>query len=497
MLSLQHGSLQSTLTGIEMSSVVQFRGIPYGQIPERFAQPQTITTYPERLDCTRYGPRCPQVPIDVGHLLRIPREHALPIEPEDEYQCLNLDVVIPKTHLTVATKKLPVMVWIHGGSQAVTFGSAASGVCDMTKIVEDSLHLGKSIIVVAIQYRLNIFAFGDDTSSKNLSLQDQALALKWVQNHISGFGGDPNRVTVAGESAGAVFSHAHLVTEAPARQYILSSGSLHLSPPLPQDKSSAMRQLVQKHLRGLGDYNLRSAPVSIVIEALKQSGIQSWYIQEDPRLENWQHSTGAAERLLLSDVQNEAILWHRGMWATDTNVIVNAFDLAGENGPELKRLYNIHLERPSASKTGALDFLNDCRFVLPIKKMTQMWRMAQKPVFRCLLDELNPWQPSSGSHHGLDLIVLFGGFDLSFSPTVHKTGIQMRKKWIEFIHSEEPWSLDLSAAFGPWGEFRQLDDVALGSRRRMRQVEFLETLDHKVIDQVFMALAVGKISLLN
>ncbi|KAH7126525.1 hypothetical protein B0J13DRAFT_565606 [Dactylonectria estremocensis] len=55
MPSLKHESLLSTLIGIELSSVVQFRGIPYGQIPERFAQPQTITTYPDRLDCTRYG----------------------------------------------------------------------------------------------------------------------------------------------------------------------------------------------------------------------------------------------------------------------------------------------------------------------------------------------------------------------------------------------------------------------------------------------------------
>lgn len=61
----------------------------------------------------------------------------------------------------------------------------------MTTIVNDSLRLSKPIIVVSVQYRLNIFAFGDDDSSGNLALKDQALALKWVQSHISGFGGDP------------------------------------------------------------------------------------------------------------------------------------------------------------------------------------------------------------------------------------------------------------------------------------------------------------------
>ncbi|KAH6980737.1 Alpha/Beta hydrolase protein [Ilyonectria sp. MPI-CAGE-AT-0026] len=496
MSSLKHESLGSTLTGVDLSSVVQFRGIPYGQISARFSPPEPVTTLPESLDCTNYGfPRCPQVPIDVGHLLRIPREHVLPTEPEDEFRCLNLDVVLPKHR--PATEKLPVMVWIHGGSQAMTFGSAASGVCDMTTIVDDSLRLSKPIIVVAVQYRLNIFAFGDDESVGNLALKDQTLALKWVQSHISGFGGDPSRVTLAGESAGAVYSHAHLVSEAPAKQFILSSGSLHLSPPQPPAKAKAMRQTLQRSLEDVGDFNLRNAPVSAIIEALKKSGIQSWFLQMEPALKNWEDNTGTAQRLLISDVQNEAILWNTGIWSTDTDAIVNAFESAGESGTELKRLYNIDPNRPSASKTGALDFINDCKFVLPIEKVVQKWQAAKKPVFRCVLDEVNPWQPSSGSHHAVDLLLLFGGFDLSFSAAAHKTGIQMRKKWIDFIQSEEPWSPNVCAAFGPHGEYRELDNEGLRLRRRMTQVEYLEKMDLAVTDRVFIALAAGKISLLN
>lgn len=60
-----------------------------------------------------------------------------------------------------------------------------------TKLVSDSAKLGKPIIVVNIQYRLNIFAFGDEKSPKNLALHDQGLALQWVHEHIAGFGGDP------------------------------------------------------------------------------------------------------------------------------------------------------------------------------------------------------------------------------------------------------------------------------------------------------------------
>ncbi|KAH6974733.1 lipase catalyse the reaction, partial [Ilyonectria destructans] len=144
----------------------------------------------------------------------------------------------------------------------------------------------------------------------------------------------------------------------------------------------------------------------------------------------------------------------------DTDAIVSAFESAGESATELKRLYNIDPDRPSASKTGALDFINDCKFVLPIEKMIQTWRTAKKPVVRCVLDEVNPWQPSSGSHHPVDLLLLFGGLDLSFSAAAHQTGIEMRKK-------------------------------------RMTQVEYLAKMDLDVTDRVFLALAAGGISLLN
>lgn len=59
-------------------------------------------------------PRCPQVAVDVGHLLRIPPEHRFPDEPEDEFKCTNLDVVLPDRGPDVANSDLPVLVWIHG-----------------------------------------------------------------------------------------------------------------------------------------------------------------------------------------------------------------------------------------------------------------------------------------------------------------------------------------------------------------------------------------------
>lgn len=126
--------------------------------------------------------------MDVRHLLRIPEDFTIAPEPENEFECLNLEITCPPR--SSATGPLPVLVWIHGGSQIVTFCSAASKICDPTKIVADSIKVGKPLIFVSINYRLNIFSFGDG-KEKNLALKDQHLGIDWVRRNIAAFGGNP------------------------------------------------------------------------------------------------------------------------------------------------------------------------------------------------------------------------------------------------------------------------------------------------------------------
>lgn len=112
--------------------------------------------------------------------------------------CLYLDIHTPKLH---PKKLLPVLVWIHGGANRA--GSAGGTV--LTNLV------GKGIVVVAIQYRLGVFGFlslpaltrEQHGTSGNYGLMDQIKALQWVRHNIARFGGDPHRVTVSGQSAGA------------------------------------------------------------------------------------------------------------------------------------------------------------------------------------------------------------------------------------------------------------------------------------------------------
>ncbi|KAJ4024922.1 hypothetical protein NW752_002376 [Fusarium irregulare] len=440
------------------------------------------------------------VHIDVGHLLRIPPDHQFPHEPEDEFKCTNLDVTMPSLECPSAPKKLPVFVWIHGGSQAVTFGSAASGICDMTTIVADSARFGTPIIAVSIQYRLNVFAVGSKPGPPNLALRDQELALHWIQDHIAGFNGDPQKVTLAGESAGAVYTHAHLVTRSPANQFILSSGSLYLSPPQPPNAVLNVRESVSKQLRDMdATLSLENATVTNVVEGVKRAGLGSFFLEWEDRFEGWEISTGNAKALMLSDVQKEAVIWQNDILGTDHNDIVVAFDAAGDDAEELKKLYHIYPDRPSSCKTGALDFINDLRFLLPIHRLEKLWKEAGKPVYRCHIDEANPWQPSAGAHHAVDLLFLFNGLDLNFTHGAKKVGGELREAWIDFINMRKPWpsASESPAAFGPHGYCREVYDWDLQSLRRVAEAKRLATMDQTLLTKAFITLAAGKVSLLN
>lgn len=183
--------------------------------------------------------------------------------------------------------------------------------------------------------------------------------------------------------------------------------------------------------------------------------------------------------------------------------IVGAFDNARPHSEKLKKLYHIYPDRPSSCKTGALDFITAYKFVLPIDRVARFWNSisSPKPVCRYLIDELNHWQPSSGAHHAVDLVLLFGGFDIEHAYSAQQTGRNLREAWIKFLNLEQPWPSASESksyyAFGPYGTSQLLNDWELRSRRRIAQAESLEGMDSALLDKVFFGLAAGKVSLLN
>ena len=166
--------------------LVRARGIPYASAP-RFAAPVPAPPHDEARDATRRGPACPQLPSRLDFVSGPVVDGLARSE-----QCQVLSVTAPSD-----AQGLPVMVWFHGGAYM-------SGSGEAPKYDPDALVTEGRVVVVTVSYRLGIFGYLNPHADGegNLGLRDQILALRWTQQHIAAFGGDPSRVTIFGQSAG-------------------------------------------------------------------------------------------------------------------------------------------------------------------------------------------------------------------------------------------------------------------------------------------------------
>lgn len=206
-------SPQATVTGKDLLGVETFNGIPFAQPPVgqlRLKPPQPITSAIGNVDGTQSPKACPQfffstdkmnIPANVlGTLLNTPLFQKVANQGED---CLTINVQRPSG--IKADAKLPVLFWIFGGG----FELGSTSMYDGTSLVAESVRQGKPIVFVAVNYRVGGFGFlpGKEIKadgSSNLGLLDQRLGLQWVADNIAAFGGDPDKVTIWGESAGSI-----------------------------------------------------------------------------------------------------------------------------------------------------------------------------------------------------------------------------------------------------------------------------------------------------
>ncbi|KAJ5097943.1 hypothetical protein N7532_004944 [Penicillium argentinense] len=496
---VHHPMLNATFKGIKRddqdTGVYQFLGIKYARVPARFERAEPVEGFGGAIvDSTRYGPRCPQADVDVRHLLRIPEDFAIRPEKEDEFECLNLEITCPPVLST--TEPLPVLVWIHGGSQIVTFCSAASKICDPTKLVADSIKTGNPIIFVSINYRLNIFSFGDG-KEKNLALKDQRLGIDWVRKNIAAFGGDSSNITLSGESAGAIYTHAHLITGPPVKRAILASGTLYLSSPLPMERGDALIKALESKVQELGQPSLRGSSTSALVQALKECNVNTMWIQEEPELMGWETKPEQADELMIGDTEYESVIWRNGVEQLDGETIAAAFENDKNWATQLRKMYHIVGDRPTAAKLGALDLVHDARYTLPVEVISRKFEAAKKRVYKYVVDQPNPWQASSRAHHAVDLLFLFDGVDLSFNPAATAVGQIMRQRWIRFVSGQAPWSTESRFAFGPVGECKEINEAQFAIRRRVNHCKVLQEAGAGVYMPILAALTAGRINLLN
>ncbi|CAK5272812.1 unnamed protein product [Mycena citricolor] len=243
---VHHPGLGATFYGIQhptAPAIEQFRGIKYATIPARFRRSRLWNRFPPQVDASRYGPVCPQLGkksteeelFSLGCTADMIPHQSLE---QNEFECLSLNITCPAG--LDAQSRIPVMLWVHGGGDR---GYGSSWIYDGASIVGKSVSLGKPVMVVTFNFRIGLFGFAASPAllednrvagesgvgnygrssfaagnTRGLTwetgLHDQRTAMEWVHRYIEGFGGDPDNVTLFGESSGGSDILSHLLSKA-------------------------------------------------------------------------------------------------------------------------------------------------------------------------------------------------------------------------------------------------------------------------------------------
>ncbi|CAL7940611.1 unnamed protein product [Xylocopa violacea] len=266
---------QGQLRGILVENVygghyLAFNGVPYAKPPIgplRFKDPEPAEPWTGVRNATKYGGICAQFETLTRKLI-------------GDDDCLYLNVYRP---VGDAPRKRAVMLWIHGG--AFVNGSGDSAIYGPDYLVR------KDIVLVTINYRLGVLGFLNiehEAAPGNQGLKDQVMALRWVQENISSFGGDPDNVTIFGESAGA--ASVHYLTLSPLSQGLFHkaiSQSGAVSNPWAANTVEPKKYVYQIAAQ-LGEH---STDPKTVVEFLRTVDAQKLVVAESKLMEPMDHYT--------------------------------------------------------------------------------------------------------------------------------------------------------------------------------------------------------------
>jgi para-nitrobenzyl esterase len=437
-----------------------FRGIPFAAPPLgelRWQAPRPVAPWEGVRKATAFGNRCMQAPIFSDMIFR----------DEVSEDCLYLNVWTPAR---AATERLPVMVWIYGGGFQA--GSASEPRQDGERLA------GKGVVVVSFNYRLGVFGFlahpelttaSGHNASGNYGLLDQIAALQWVKANIAAFGGDPDKVTIFGESAGSFAVSALMAS--PLAQGLFhraigesgaffNSGGGALAPSrLPASEASGVA--LAQSLGAASLTALREKPASDVLQAaVKGPGrwfaptIDGYVVPRDvhaiyaegkqshvPLLAGW-NADEVRSGVILAKEKLTAVSFTertRKQFGADADAVLKAYP-AGSDAEALE----------SAASLGS-----DLFIAYATWKWLEMHRQTGgSPVYRYRFDRAIPIAPGTkvngvtatpkdiGARHAGEIEYVFGALDsvpnVTWEEADRKLSDLMMSYWSNFARSADP-----------------------------------------------------------
>jgi para-nitrobenzyl esterase len=452
-----------TVRGLAAGEHLLYAGVPYAAPPEgplRWQPPRPPRPWEGVRDASKFGNRCPQ------DTKRDPEGGQKVSE-----DCLTLNVWAPAARADTAR---PVMVWIHGGA----FANGSSDVFDSRWLVERG-----GIIVVTINYRLGALGFlahpalaiGDNVG--NYGFQDQQAALRWVHDNIANFGGDPQKVTIGGESAGGMSVCDHLVAPGSAglfRAAIVESGPCQaLADRATAEKASlayaaavgcADPGTAAGCLRGVPREKMADPPGFYPLGPGQLTGpiTGTASLPIDPMTAvaqgNW-----ARVPVLIGTNLDEWTIFAALQWLADRRTPDYSQELAATFGADGARVAERYpLNRYASSELAYSAVMTDRAFACPANRM-QIDLDRGAPVYAYefrdrdapLPDLLHTVPFAIGAGHALELRYLFDiGGATPLSGAQQKLSDQMIDYWSGFVadgapRGAPPWPA-LGAAGGPW-----------------------------------------------
>ncbi len=470
--------------GVAVSGGYAFRGLPYAGAPIgdlRWRPPQPPHPWGGVRDASQFAPSCLQKP----NLLAPPG-------PESE-DCLYLNVSTPTLR---ANAHRPVLVWIHGG------GLAEDGALNY-----DGTELAKAgIVVVTVDYRLGALGFLAHPAlalrpagpAGNYGLMDQQEALRWVKNNVARFGGDPDNVTIAGQSAGGLSVLAHLVSRGSRglfQRAIVESGAFALNQ-LPLSDAEAFGRTFADKV-GCSEQTaacLRSIAATKLVDAFPDAAIPG--VVDGKVLTESIGSALAAGRFarvpILNGVDhNEEWIFVAGVHvavsggtfvpapaptaATYENVIASVLGVTAARAAAVAAEYP--LAAYPAPVLALSTLVSDANFACPALRVDQ-WTAARVPTFAYEFDDDTAPQIYAGpslppiATHSSEIQYLFGQPNAPFAapldPTQSALAASMRTAWSTFAASGAPSSSAL-----PWPSFNSGANVlSLASRQSQVETSF-------------------------